>query len=253
MSAPSTVLKVSPCTTTSGRAPPRASRRRSSRRRRTTVQAMRAAQPGTWAHTDDVALSPRRRRGRSRAAGARDRPASRAGRRRGRRCSRTRRPSPRSSQGPDHGSELDDLGGRSRDEGDRHVLSRAGPVCRDGLGVAVSSARGSGEPTKGWSTTVQDTPPVPTAAAPSQEAHARLGVVMPAYNEGTWVRRALDALEAAAATRGLAARGHGGRRRGHRRGEPCRAGRGRRSDRTCGCCTRPTPVASPRAGAGWRP
>ncbi len=53
--------------------------------------------------------------------------------------------------------------------------------------------------TKGWSTTVQDSPPPPTAAAPDTEVHARLGVVMPAYNEGAWVRRALDALEVAAA------------------------------------------------------
>jgi hypothetical protein len=45
---------------------------------------------------------------------------------------------------------------------------------------------------------VQDTQPLPTAGATAPEAHARLGVVMPAYNEGTWVRRALDALEAAA-------------------------------------------------------
>jgi hypothetical protein len=53
--------------------------------------------------------------------------------------------------------------------------------------------------TKGWSTTVQDTPPLPTAGAPGQAATARLGVVLPAYNEGSWVRRALDALEVAAA------------------------------------------------------
>lgn len=33
---------------------------------------------------------------------------------------------------------------------------------------------------------------------PSPEGRARLGVVMPAYNEGLWVRRALDALEVAA-------------------------------------------------------
>lgn len=45
---------------------------------------------------------------------------------------------------------------------------------------------------------MQDTQPLPTAGATPSEAHARLGVVMPAYNEGTWVRRALDALEAAA-------------------------------------------------------
>lgn len=32
----------------------------------------------------------------------------------------------------------------------------------------------------------------------SDAPHARLGVVMPAYNEGLWVRRALDALEVAA-------------------------------------------------------
>ena len=45
---------------------------------------------------------------------------------------------------------------------------------------------------------MQDTQPLPTAGATAPEAHARLGVVMPAYNEGAWVRRALDALEAAA-------------------------------------------------------
>jgi hypothetical protein len=45
---------------------------------------------------------------------------------------------------------------------------------------------------------VQDTQPLPTAGATAPEAHARLGVVMPAYNEGRWVRRALDALEVAA-------------------------------------------------------
>lgn len=39
---------------------------------------------------------------------------------------------------------------------------------------------------------------MPTEAT-AQGAHARLGVVMPAYNERTWVRRALDALEVAAA------------------------------------------------------
>lgn len=33
---------------------------------------------------------------------------------------------------------------------------------------------------------------------PAAEGRARLGVVMPAYNEGHWVRRSLDALEAAA-------------------------------------------------------
>lgn len=46
---------------------------------------------------------------------------------------------------------------------------------------------------------MQDSPPPPTAAASDTEVHARLGVVMPAYNEGTWVRRALNALEGAAA------------------------------------------------------
>ncbi len=49
---------------------------------------------------------------------------------------------------------------------------------------------------------MQDTPPLPTAEAraeASAPSHARLGVVMPAYNEGSWVRRALDALEVAAA------------------------------------------------------
>jgi GT2 family glycosyltransferase len=45
---------------------------------------------------------------------------------------------------------------------------------------------------------VQDSLPPPTAAAPAPEAHPRLGVVVPAYNEGTWVRRALDALEVSA-------------------------------------------------------
>jgi hypothetical protein len=45
---------------------------------------------------------------------------------------------------------------------------------------------------------VQDTQPLPATEAAATEAHARLGVVMPAYNEGIWVRRALDALEAAA-------------------------------------------------------
>ena len=45
---------------------------------------------------------------------------------------------------------------------------------------------------------MQDTPPLRTAGATAQEAHARLGVVMPAYNEGSWVRVALDALEVAA-------------------------------------------------------
>ena len=48
---------------------------------------------------------------------------------------------------------------------------------------------------------MQDTPPLPTAEAradASAPSHARLGVVMPAYNEGSWVRRALDALEVAA-------------------------------------------------------
>ncbi len=46
---------------------------------------------------------------------------------------------------------------------------------------------------------MQDFPPPPTAATSDTEVHGRLGVVMPAYNEGTWVRRALDALEVAAA------------------------------------------------------
>ena len=44
--------------------------------------------------------------------------------------------------------------------------------------------------TERWSTTVQDTP--------SASASRTLGVVMPAYNEGSWVSRALDALEVAA-------------------------------------------------------
>src|SRR5687768_14348450 len=52
--------------------------------------------------------------------------------------------------------------------------------------------------TKGWSTTVQDTQPRPAASNPAPRARARLGVVVPAYNEGAWVRRALDALEVAA-------------------------------------------------------
>jgi GT2 family glycosyltransferase len=51
---------------------------------------------------------------------------------------------------------------------------------------------------EGVATTVQDTRPTPAAAGPDAERHPRLGVVMPAYNEGTWVRRALDALEVAA-------------------------------------------------------
>lgn len=49
---------------------------------------------------------------------------------------------------------------------------------------------------------MQDTPPLPTAGASadgSAPSNARLGVVMPAYNEGSWPRRALDALEVAAA------------------------------------------------------
>lgn len=46
---------------------------------------------------------------------------------------------------------------------------------------------------------MQDTPPQPADRAPAQAATARLGVVMPAYNEGSWVRRSLDALEVAAA------------------------------------------------------
>lgn len=46
---------------------------------------------------------------------------------------------------------------------------------------------------------MQDTPPRPATDDPAPGAYARLGVVMPAYNEGTWVRRALDALEVAAA------------------------------------------------------
>lgn len=49
---------------------------------------------------------------------------------------------------------------------------------------------------------MSDTPPTPRAEAPGQSAYARLGVVMPAYNEGSWVRRALDALEVAAARAG---------------------------------------------------
>lgn len=46
---------------------------------------------------------------------------------------------------------------------------------------------------------MQDTLSVPAAAPLEQGGHARLGVVMPAYNEGAWVQRALDALEVAAA------------------------------------------------------
>ena len=46
---------------------------------------------------------------------------------------------------------------------------------------------------------MQDTPTWPAGDGPAQTAYARLGVVMPAYNEGTWVRRALDALEVSAA------------------------------------------------------
>lgn len=49
---------------------------------------------------------------------------------------------------------------------------------------------------------MQDSLPHPTAATSDAEVHARLGVVMPAYNEGAWVRRALDALEVAAARAG---------------------------------------------------
>ena len=45
---------------------------------------------------------------------------------------------------------------------------------------------------------MQDTPTRPTGDDAAQAAGARLGVVMPAYNEGTWVRAALDALEIAA-------------------------------------------------------
>lgn len=45
---------------------------------------------------------------------------------------------------------------------------------------------------------MQDSPATPTAATPGTGLSARLGVVMPAYNEGAWVRRALDALEVAA-------------------------------------------------------
>lgn len=45
---------------------------------------------------------------------------------------------------------------------------------------------------------MQDTPVAASAVRPGQEAHGPLGVVMPAYNEGSWVRRALDALEVAA-------------------------------------------------------
>ena len=46
---------------------------------------------------------------------------------------------------------------------------------------------------------MQDTPLQPTAGTPGVAAHARLGVVMPVYNEGSWPRRSLDALEVAAA------------------------------------------------------
>ena len=46
--------------------------------------------------------------------------------------------------------------------------------------------------------TVQDTRRAPDAGALAPERGAPLGVVMPAYNEGRWVQRALDALEAAA-------------------------------------------------------
>lgn len=42
---------------------------------------------------------------------------------------------------------------------------------------------------------MHDSPPQPSAEAPEPAAYARLSVVMPAYNEGAWVRRALDALE----------------------------------------------------------
>lgn len=49
---------------------------------------------------------------------------------------------------------------------------------------------------------MQDTRPLPTARTPEEAVTTRLGVVMPAYNEGTWVRHALDALETAAARAG---------------------------------------------------
>jgi GT2 family glycosyltransferase len=45
---------------------------------------------------------------------------------------------------------------------------------------------------------VQDPRPLPPAETPAEAVSTRLGVVMPAYNEGTWPRRALDALEVAA-------------------------------------------------------
>lgn len=45
---------------------------------------------------------------------------------------------------------------------------------------------------------MQDTRPLPAAKHRREEVSAPLGVVMPAYNEGSWVRRALDALELAA-------------------------------------------------------
>ena len=45
---------------------------------------------------------------------------------------------------------------------------------------------------------MQDTPQTSAAEVPVTGPHARLGVVMPAYNEGRWVQRALDALEASA-------------------------------------------------------
>lgn len=49
---------------------------------------------------------------------------------------------------------------------------------------------------------MQDALSAPAAAPFDEEGDARLGVVMPAYNEGTWVRRALDALEVAASRAG---------------------------------------------------
>ena len=46
---------------------------------------------------------------------------------------------------------------------------------------------------------MQDTPTRPPGVDSAREAYDRLGVVMPAYNEGSWPSRALDALELAAA------------------------------------------------------
>lgn len=45
---------------------------------------------------------------------------------------------------------------------------------------------------------MQDPRPLPPAETPAEAVSTRLGVVMPAYNEGSWPRRALDALEVAA-------------------------------------------------------